>query len=79
MDFIQIIFGRYLLEVLGAFVRYVYLNILGLFKRVNYVPFSKLWSPKGNVERKKGNSELNHMIGVISFGVIVFSLVFFLY
>lgn len=79
MDIIQIILGRFLLEFLGALLRYVYLNVLGLFKNVNYIPFSQLCSPKGNVERKNGNSELNHMIGVISFGVIVFSLVFFLY
>jgi len=78
MDFIQIIFGRYLLEFLGALIRYTYLNIIGLFKSCNYTPFLKIWSPKGNVDKQNENSTSNHMIGVIGFGIIIISLFFFL-
>ncbi len=78
MDILQIIIGRFLLEFLGALLRYVYFNILGLFKNVNYIPFSQLWSPKVSVKKRDENSELNHMIGVIIFGLIIFLLVIFM-
>ena len=78
MDIIQIILGRFLLEFLGALLRYVYLNVLGLFKNVNYIPFSQLCSPKGSVKKRDENSELNHMIGVIIFCLVIFSLAIFM-
>ena len=76
MDFIQIIFGRFFLEFLGALIRWVYLNILGFFITDDYVSFSKLWSPKGSVKKRDKNSELNHMLGVIIFCLFIVSLVF---
>lgn len=76
-DFIQIIFGRYLLELLGASIRYIYLNTISLFKNTNYIPFLKIWSPKGNVDKQNENSTSNHMIGVIFFAVLLFLLVIF--
>jgi hypothetical protein len=78
MDFMEIIFGRYLLEFLGALIRYIYLNIGGLMNINNYTPFSKIWSPKGNIDKKNENSTLNHMIGVIFFGIVVVSLIIFM-
>ena len=77
MDFIEIILGRYLLEFLGASIRYIYLNIGSLIKINNYTPFSKIWSPKGNIDKKNENSTLNHMIGVIFLGIVVVLLVSF--
>jgi hypothetical protein len=78
MDFIQIILGQFLLEFLGALIRYVYLNMGSLIKKDDYIPFAKVWCPKGSIDRKSGNSELNHMIGVIFFVIIVVLLVIFL-
>lgn len=78
MDFIQIILGRYLLEFLGALIRYIYLNIGSLIKINNYTPFSKIWSPKGGIGKKNENSGLNHMIGVIFLGIVVVLLVSFM-
>jgi hypothetical protein len=77
MDFIQILLGRYLLEFFGALIRYIYLNIVGLMGINNYTPFSNIWAAKGNIEKKNGNSEMNHMIGVIFFGIIIVLLVSF--
>ena len=78
MDILQIIIGRFLLEFLGALLRYVYFNILGLFKNVNYIPFSQLWLLKINVKKRDENSELNHMIGVVIFGLIILLLAIFM-
>lgn len=78
MDFIQIIFGRYLLELLGALIRYTYLNIISLFNSSNYTPFLKIWSPKRHIDKKNENSTLNHMIGIIFFGVLVVVLIIFM-
>lgn len=78
MDFIQIIFGRYLLELLGALIRYTYLNIISLFNSSNYTPFLKIWSPKRHIDKKNENSISNHMIGVVFLGVVVVLLMIFM-
>jgi hypothetical protein len=77
MDFIGVILGRYLLEFLGALFRYIYLNIGTLIKSCIYTPFSKVWHPKGNIDKKNENSTLNHMIGVILFGIVIVLLIIF--
>lgn len=78
MDLIEIILGRYVLAFLGALIRYVYLNTRSLIKINNYIPFSKIWSSKGNIDKKNENSELNHMIGVIFFGIVIILLIIFM-
>ncbi len=78
MDFISIILGSYLLEFLGALIRYIYLNTGVLLGINNYTPFSNIWTAKGNIDKKNGNSEKNHMIGVIFFGIIIVLLIIFM-
>ena len=77
MDLIEIIAGRYLIEFLGACIRFTYLNTMVLFKEDDFIIFSEIWSPKGNNNKKNANSERNHMIGVIFLGVTVFLLIIF--
>jgi hypothetical protein len=77
MDFLGIIAGRYLLELLGAFTRFIYLNVAILFNEDDFILFSEIWSPRGNPNKKNSNSELNHMIGVIVFGSMIFLLIIF--
>lgn len=72
MEVLQIILGRYLLELVGASVRYIYINtgwLMGLNECSN---FRKIWKP--NKERDE-NSTTNHGVGVILFGVIVIVLI----
>jgi hypothetical protein len=76
MDFLQIILGRYILEFLGASIRYVYLNIESLIKNNNSTSFSNVWSPDGN-KKKNESGTLNHMVGVIFFGMLIFLLIIF--
>ncbi|MBZ4041704.1 hypothetical protein [Flavobacterium hibisci] len=77
MDLIEIVSGRYLLELLGASARYVYANMIVLLNENDFISFSEIWSPKGNINKKNGNSERNHMIGTIIFiGIIVVMLIF---
>lgn len=64
MDFIGVILGRYILEFLGTLFRYIYLNIGTLIKSSSFTPFSKVWHPKGNIDKKNENSTLNFMIGL---------------
>jgi hypothetical protein len=78
MDFIGIILGRYLLEFFGALIRYIYLNIGSLMGINNYIPFPNVWAEKGNIDKKNGNSEKNHMIGVIFFGITIVLLIIFM-
>lgn len=77
MDFLEIISGRYFLEVLGAFTRYIYLNTVIVFNDNDFISFSEIWSPKGNTNKKNGNSDLNHMIGVIVFGSMILLFIIF--
>lgn len=77
MDFIDIISGRVLLEYLGAFVRYLYLNLRCLLNDDDFTTYSSILSPTGSNKKKEGNSSLNNMIGVIFFGVLIFLLIIF--
>ncbi|WP_291286861.1 hypothetical protein [Flavobacterium sp.] len=77
MDLLEIILGRYFIEILGACVRFTYLNTIVLFNEDDFITFSEVWSPKGNNNKKDANSERNHMIGVIFLGGIIFLLVIF--
>lgn len=77
MDFLQIIVGRILLEYLGALVRFLYLNLRCLLNDDDFTTFSSIWSPTGSNKKKEGNSSLNHMVGVIFFGTLIFLLVIF--
>ncbi|WP_347050346.1 hypothetical protein [Flavobacterium olei] len=77
MDLIEIISGRYLIELLGACVRFTYLNAIILFKNHDFIVFSEIWSPKGNINKKSANSERNHMIGVIFLGGVIFLFIIF--
>ncbi|WP_165608764.1 hypothetical protein [Flavobacterium johnsoniae] len=55
MDFLEIILGRYLLEIIGAFTRFIYLNTIIVFNDndFDFITFSEIWSPRGNVNKKK--------------------------
>lgn len=77
MDLIEIISGRHLLELLGACVRFTYLNAIIIFKEDDFINFSEIWSPRGNINKKNANSERNHMIGVILLGGTVFLFIVF--
>lgn len=77
MDFIQVIFGKYILESLGALIRYIYVNLIGLIKNKNHTSFSNIWSPNQSTIIKNENSTLNHMIGVILFGIIIVLVIIF--
>jgi len=77
MDFIEIISGQIILEYLGAFVRYLYLNLRCLLNDDDFTTFSSIWSPTGSNKKKEGNSSLNHMIGVIFLGALILLLIIF--
>jgi len=77
MDFIQIISGRIILEFFGASIRFLYSQLKCLFSNDDFTTFSNIWSPTGNNNKKDENSSLNHMIGVIFFGIFIISLIIF--
>ncbi|CAI2766520.1 hypothetical protein [Flavobacterium collinsii] len=77
MDLLEIILGRYLIEILGACVGFTYLNTIVLFNEDDFITFSEVWCPKGNNNKKDANSERNHVIEIIFLGGIVFLLVIF--
>ncbi len=75
MDIIQIIVGRYLLELIGAFVRYIYINTSSLMGLKEYTTFGNIWSP---TKKKDENSETNHGVGAIIFILFITLLVIFM-
>lgn len=78
MDPFQILTGRYLLELLGACVVFIYSNLIITFKEDDdFILFSEIWSPKGNINKKNASSERNHMIGVIFLGGVIFLFIIF--
>jgi len=74
MDIFQILVGGYILELIGACVRYIYLNTSSLIGFNEYITFRKLWSPD---KKKDKNSTTNHGVGVIVFGIIIILLIIF--
>lgn len=77
MDFTEIIFGRIILTFLGASIRFLYSNLVCLLNNNDYITFSSILSPTGSNKKKDGNSSLNHMIGVIFFGILIILLIIF--
>lgn len=75
MDILQILVGRYLLELIGACVRYIYLNTSSLIGFNEYTTFRKIWSPD---KKKDENSTANHVVGVIVFGINIIFLIIFM-
>lgn len=71
MNILQIIFGRYFLELIGASVRYICINTSSLIGLSEYTTFRKIWSPNKN---KDENSTTNQGVGAIVFGIIIFLL-----
>jgi nitric oxide reductase large subunit len=78
MDFIQVILGRYLIELLGASVRYIYENSIILFTNKDFISFSKFWNPKMSKEKKLENEASNRIAGLIFFVIFFLILVSFL-
>lgn len=75
MDILQIIIGRYLVEFLGAFIRYLYSNLFNKLKEENTIQFSKFWSPKGDKYKKLETETGNRIAGLIFFVIIFIILV----
>ena len=74
MDIFQILVGKYILELIGACVRYIYLNTSSLLGFNEYISFRKIWSPD---KKKDENSTTNNGVGVIVFGIIIILLIIF--
>lgn len=65
MDIFQVIFGRYLIEFLGASLRFMYINLFGFIRKKKYVSFSTFFSPKVSVEKGMENESFNRMLELI--------------
>ena len=74
MDILQILVGRYLLELIGACVRYMYLNTSSLTGFNEYTISIKIC---GSNKKEYENSTTNHGVGVIVFGIIIIFLIIF--
>ncbi len=74
MDIFQILVGGYILELIGACIRYIYLNTSSLIGFNEYITFRKIWSPDKKIDE---NSTTNHGVGVIVFGIIIILLIIF--
>ena len=77
MDVEEIISGRIILEFLGASIRFLYSNLRCVFNDNDFTTFSSFWSPTGSNKKKDDISDLNHMIGVLFFGMIIVLLIIF--
>jgi hypothetical protein len=77
VDFEQIITGRIILEFLGASVRFLCYNLWILFNDNDFRIFSSFWSPSGSNKKRDGNSDRNHMIGVLFLGGFVMLMLIF--
>lgn len=75
-DILGVIIGRYILQLLGAIFRYIYLNFMFLINLNRYRPFRELWTSKTK-SRNSDNDSANHMVGVIFFGIFILLLMFF--
>ena len=77
MDLEEILSGRTILEFLGASIRFLYSNLRSVFNDNDFTTFSTFWSPTGSNKKKDDISDLNHMIGVLFFGMIILLLIIF--
>lgn len=77
MDFIEIISGQFILEFLGASVRFLYFNLSTLLNNDDFRTFSSFWSPNASKKKKKENDQLNNLVGVIFFCALIFAFIIF--
>ena len=75
-DIFGVIIGRYVIQLIGAIFRYIYLNFMYLINFNRYTTFMELWTSK-NKSNNSDNDSTNHMVGVIFFGVFIILLLFF--
>ena len=75
-DIFGVIIGRFILQLIGAIFRYIYLNFLFLINLNRYRPFRELWTSKTK-STNRDNDSTNHMVGVIFFGIFILLLIFF--
>ncbi|AWX45710.1 hypothetical protein HME9304_02737 [Flagellimonas maritima] len=75
MDIFQIIFGRFVVELIGASIRYVVANIINKIKGKDFKPFSKFWTPDGSKYKKLETESANRIAALFVF-VILLVLIF---
>ena len=77
MDIIQIIIGRFLVELFGASIRYSYCYLASKIQGKEVVPFSKFWSSQGDRYKKLETETGNRIAGLIFFVIFFIILVKF--
>lgn len=75
MDIFQIIFGRFIVELIGASIRFLVVNILNTIKGTKTLSFSKFWTPNSNEYKKLETETANKIVGLFFF-VLVLVLIF---
>jgi len=77
VDIIGIIFGWYILETTGAFVRFI-LSIILNKKRGNEIkPFSHFYNSKKDIVENIDNDMANRLVGVFILLLLLVMIVFF--
>lgn len=78
-DILGLIFGRYLIELLGASIRFLYGYVKSKLFGEKYIKFENYWSnKKGNSYNKMETETANRIAGFL-FILIIIGLVFLLF
>mgnify|MGYP000751862344 CR=1 FL=1 len=67
MEIIGIIIIRYFFAVLGAFLRFIFQNLILILKRKKTISFGSIWSGKGKLYDHIENDTANVILGLIVF------------
>lgn len=66
MDIFQIVFGRFFVELIGAFLRYIFVNFILKVKGDALIPFSKFWTPNESEYKKLETEAANRIAAIIA-------------
>jgi len=72
MDILQIILGRYFIELIGASIRFSFNYISAQIRRNEYIPFASYWNKKrGDYYQKLETEAGNRIVGFIFFVLLI--------
>ena len=78
MDILQIIFGRYLIELFGASIRFSFNYIVAQITGKKYLKFASYWNKKSGDSYTKVETETgNRIVGLIFFALLLALIVVF--
>ena len=78
MEIFQIIFGRYLIELIGAYIRFGFGYLKSKLIGTEYIKFENYWNKKNGNQYEKLETETgNRIAGFFFFAILIGIIIYF--